>query len=72
MSASRFLLKWKDGEYKVSEPNIGTMEVVDAVDFDELLDALEDLVKDMPSALDYEDAAVSKARALIAKHRGGK
>ena len=35
-----------------------------------LLDALEGLVKDIPSAMDYEDAAVSKARALIARHRG--
>lgn len=37
-----------------------------------MLDALERIVKDLPDALDYEDAAVSEARALIAKHRGGK
>ncbi len=86
MSVHRFFLKWTGGEYKVSKPNIGSMEVINAAEFDEALDVLEVLLgknalhsmsrTSEPDAVGrvsgtWGAEAEDKARALIAKHRGG-
>lgn len=78
---SRFTLKWADGQYKVSLPGIGTMDVVPATDFDEMLNALRVIVaKHDYDATFYrvytcrekvEPHEIRQARALIARHRGG-
>ena len=68
---SRFTLKWVDGQYKVSKPEIDTLDVVSAADFDELLDALADLLAYLEDGIgDHESEEGKHARALIAKHRG--
>lgn len=73
---SRFTLKWVDGQYKVSLPGIGTMDVVPAAEFDELLVALQDACEFIQQ-FQYEfntragERDLKKYQALIAKHGGG-
>lgn len=46
---SRFTLKWVDGQYKVSLPGIGTMDVVPAAELEEVLGVLKSLLDSIPS-----------------------
>lgn len=57
----RFTLRWVDGKYKVSKPNIETMEVVSAADHDQI-------VKDMVEA--GREMADLLAKALDVVERG--
>lgn len=71
MSAKRFRLRWTGSEYKVSEPNIDTCEVVVASEYErierqrnELLKALKETVKHCPLYTKFRDDIETLIRSI--------
>jgi hypothetical protein len=53
LDAAKFTLTWRDGEYRVSKPDVGTMDVVSAEAYANLLDELAK-AKDQRNEMLYE------------------